>query len=230
MNIKITKEDHEFLMNIKVGKSYTIGSHLYGTVTENSDVDMLMFYDEERVDYMLKFTPFFHQFQYDDEVNNIQYIWTSHRIFKLNQLSGDSTINSDVLMFSNIAEWNGNKLNVLGSVKTYKVLKAYLGRAKRDLKEIHKKNKLFHILRGIHTVTCIIINNRIPIKSEIIELFNIANNAEYIDTRKIATDINTLKTIINNQLKNEALPLYPKFLGSTDISQKAFDSLNSKIL
>lgn len=43
MNIKITKEEHEFLQKHVIETSI-IGSHLYGLETEESDKDFLCIY------------------------------------------------------------------------------------------------------------------------------------------------------------------------------------------
>ena len=77
---------------------------------------------------MLPF-PNVHQFQYKDIENNIDYIWISNEQFFKNQASGESTINSDIILFADFLE-ESSKLNMC---RTYNVMKAYLGFAIRDL-------------------------------------------------------------------------------------------------
>lgn len=138
MNIKITKSEHNRLLKHQVHE-YIIGSHLYKTNDNNSDKDLVCIYD----DFLLKNAalhlnafPNIHSFQYDDMDNNVQYIWMSSAQFWQNQRSGEVTINSDIVMFYPAFK------NALALCQTYKVIRAYLGYAKRDLKQIKNKTNL----------------------------------------------------------------------------------------
>ena len=58
----------------------------------------------------------------------------------------------------------------LAYCKTYKVIKAYIGFAKRDLKQINKdKSKLFHANRGLYCAQELL-EGRLPLLSEIQKL------------------------------------------------------------
>lgn len=161
MNIKISKEEHEQLLKWKIHES-SIGSQLYGTAGEDSDTDVLCFYnpsDQRMWETALVF-PSQHQFQYDDKENNTQYIWTNILQFWRNLNSGDSTINADVVMFGS------NPIPVddvwrLRAVRNYKVIKAFIGFAKRDLRNHKGKNKLFHAERSLYCAECLL-NNELP--------------------------------------------------------------------
>jgi predicted nucleotidyltransferase len=163
MNIKISKEEHEYL-NEHLIESFVIGSHLYGTQNENSDMDVLCIYDNEHLmsisPEICNYLPNYHQFQYDDTENNKQYIWTSKEQFFKNLFSGDSTINADVIMFY---ESLHNRLQIC---RTYKVIKAFIGFANRDLKDIKKKNKLFHAHRSLYCAS-MLLRNELPTLEDI---------------------------------------------------------------
>lgn len=156
MNIKINKEENEYMKEMLV-KTQIFGSRLYGTHTKDSDHDIMCFY-APGIEWSVQMCtyPSQHQFQYDDVENNTQYVWTTLTQFWQNVYSGDSTINSDIILFSNIF-----KVDKLKTLRCYKVIKAYLGFAKRDLKNPKGKNKLFHAERGLYIAKCLM-NNKLP--------------------------------------------------------------------
>lgn len=166
MNIKITKQDFDYIINKCEFIKITIGSHLYKTNTENSDKDILIIYESFHKKLDL-FYPNFHQFQYDDVENNIQYILTSKEQFYRNLFSGDSTINVDVVMFYLYDGSNLNSLSferTLNMIRTYNIIRAFIGFAKRDIKMFKSskgKHKLFHIERGLYCANELM-ENRIP--------------------------------------------------------------------
>lgn len=73
-----------------------IGSGMYNLKTSESDTDILKIYLECSLN-MTSVIKNHHQFQYKDEQNNIDYIYTSLQQFIANILSGDSTVNYEVL-------------------------------------------------------------------------------------------------------------------------------------
>lgn len=153
MNIKISKEEHDYLHKWII-REFVVGSHLYGTAKEGSDKDILCIYDiGPLMTYSPQYTeylPNYHQFQYDDVENNIQYIYTTVEQFHKNLNSGDSTINADVIMFY------PSVFNALRMCRTYNVIKAFIGFAKRDLKNPKGKNKLFHAHRSLYCAKMLI--------------------------------------------------------------------------
>lgn len=150
MNIKITKEQHERLCGHKFTQ-YLFGSRLFGTHTEESDYDYIRVYDYNDVFGIKTYHPNIHSFQYDDTENNTQYIWMSKEQFHGCMLSGDGTMQTDILMFS-------GKFTIeeaLNVCRTYKVIKAYCGVAKRDVKLHNTEKKRFHAQRSIYIAKCL---------------------------------------------------------------------------
>jgi len=153
MNIKIDNEAFTYL-NHRVYEQYIFGSNMYGTVGEHSDTDVLCIYAPPSAWLEINYYPNNHMFQYDDVEDNTQYIFTTIDQFWRNQTSGDSAINTEILLFTDmIAE-----KNKLDYCRTYKVIKAFLGFAKRDMKD---KNKNFHVNRCLY-IAEELINNRLP--------------------------------------------------------------------
>lgn len=151
MNIKINKEEFEFLISREKAR-YLFGSRLYGTNGEKSDTDIMIIYDDFGLKAITSLIPIQHQFQYDDLDNNTQYVFTTETQFAQNLFSGDSTINTDILM---LAEDSFEDLQI-SVLYSFKIIKAYLGFAKRDIANIKGKNKLFHVRRGLYTASCLL--------------------------------------------------------------------------
>jgi len=218
MNIHINKSQHEYLQKL-VEKSYRIGSHLYGTSNENSDVDVLCVYDPDEF-ISLTITEFncTHQFQYKDVENNIDYIYTTSPQFRLNQMSGESTINSDVLLFI------GNPK--LEACFTYKVIKGYLGMAKRDLKQYKEgRHKLIHAKRGLYCAE-MLMNKRVPSLEVIRTFYNMEHDVqELIECEK------QLRNKLTDMFNKDEIKMYyiPQILqGGYEIFQILLDSKNIK--
>ena len=188
MNIKITKEQHERLCKSKYVE-YKFGSRLFGTNKEDSDYDYMRVYKYESVyNEHYKGLPNIHSLQYDDYENNSQYIWATEQQFWCNLFSGDGTINSDILMFS-----NGADEEVLKVCRTFKIIRAYCGVSKRDLKLHNSKNKLFHANRSLYIAESLI-NNVLPTKEKIQEIALNLKNKDWclhkeIELRRKASDM-----------------------------------------
>lgn len=129
-----------------------VGSHMYGTNRENSDIDWLYIYatsDNE----LLSIIQSHHQLQYIEE--GVDHNFISLHSFIRNCLSGDSTINFEVIQ-SGLLSDNLSCLNEMkNSFITYTMIRSYLGLARRDIKHYHKqkddynrKKRLGHIIRG----------------------------------------------------------------------------------
>lgn len=195
MNIKITEQEAEFLFDRETTR-HLIGSHLYGTATDKSDTDYLVCYDYEF--YSNKYYPNFHQFQLDRD--NIQFIFTSEYQFWKNLYSGDSTINADVVMFSDIFGISDkDKLLVL---RTYKIIKAFIGFAKRDLKQAKGNlyyKKFAHAQRGLYCAEKLL-NNEIP---KVKEWLNITTTIKELTEKEIE-----LRRKCNELFEKKELTLY----------------------
>lgn len=147
MNIHFT-DDH--LFNEFFGYSLfdmEVGSSMYGLKTPASDSDILVIYADSILNPLINRTH--HQLQYNTAEEN--YIFTSFSQFIHNILSGDSTINYEVLKHPKFKEQfpSLSKLPIFDNVN---VVKSYLGMAKRDIKMYRKSKdikKAYHIARGI---------------------------------------------------------------------------------
>ena len=158
-------------MNIHINKplnntflTFEVGSTVYSLNNKNSDIDYLsLFIEDENSLYSYLWEH--HQLQYKDK--NIDYNYTSLKNFIRNILTGDSTINFECLftdtMKDNIPFLYENRYKFIN----YKIIKSYLGLAKRDYKMLSKKldkhfkhklnehevkdlnRKIVHFLRGV---------------------------------------------------------------------------------
>lgn len=184
MNLKITKEDHKELLLYKTHQ-VVIGSHMYGINTSKSDKDILCVYKMPEYWERFKF-PNVHQLQYTE--GGVDYIWTTAEQFWRNQRSGESTINSDALMWvPYIFTGNTNPELTLKYVRTYKVIKAYLGFAKRDLKK-GTRESIFHAARGLFCAECIM-NGVLPEVSVIKDLFTVYQHLSLESYMKFKKDL-----------------------------------------
>jgi len=220
MNIKITKNQADFI-SAHTKSSYIIGSHLYGTAKENSDTDHLIIYRSfhENSDSIY---PNYHQFQWDNIEDSRQYIFTSDRQFWKNLLSGDSSINADIILFYN--EYNDDeKLNIC---RTYNIIKSFIGFAKRDIKNYKSnkgKNKLFHIERGLYCANKLL-NSELPI----LEDFEFFGN---IDIKILEDNEKVLREECNKMFEQNELTIYPKnplVIPHNELELKLINSNNIK--
>ena len=222
MNIHISKEEHEFLLEYK-NTEFVFGSYLYGTNAKNSDKDILITYNipDGWETWMLPF-PNVHQFQYKDIENNIDYIWISNEQFFKNQASGESTINSDIILFADFLE-ESSKLNMC---RTYNVMKAYLGFAKRDLKQWKEgHHKLQHANRGLITVYKLYAD-QIPTKADIKSSYDIPYTIYVKDF--IEKEIKRMRDLINKDFEEDKIKLFPQIFVKDPLLQKLLNSNNIK--
>lgn len=146
MNIHIDSKHLHYLVEQSIFHC-SIGSQLYGTANEQSDTDLLYIYPESINEVN---NPFFNHHQFQIKQDGIDYIFSSIRQFVRNLIQGDSSINIDVLMLTDIC-------SVIPAFQTlkyeisicYPVLKCLLGMAKRDLKSASSTKKLGHVARGL---------------------------------------------------------------------------------
>jgi predicted nucleotidyltransferase len=147
MNSYISFEEFEELKGATIYKD-VVGSHLYNANNSSSDMDILNIYiKSKKQNYSFYWKH--HQFQYKE--NNVDYIFVDLQLFIRNLLSGDSTINYELIHNMIDSEDFSFLYDLRLNFKTYNILKAYNGFAKRDLKDwVRNPNdkKLFHIVRG----------------------------------------------------------------------------------
>ncbi|MCK9576288.1 MAG: nucleotidyltransferase domain-containing protein [Candidatus Pacearchaeota archaeon] len=153
MNIHFNDRDlFEKLKSATLAK-VKVGSHMYGTNNENSDTDYLYIYATSENE-LFSAMQTHHQLQFKED--NIDYNFVSLHNFLKNCISGDSTINFEVI---HSGELNGTDLDWLSKYKdsfiTYSIIRSYLGLARRDIKhyfkytdDYNKRKRLGHIVRG----------------------------------------------------------------------------------
>lgn len=216
MNIKITKEEHLLLMDRRE-EFIVIGSHLYGTNNESSDRDILCFYTDNEVDY--SGLPNHHQFQYDGE--DTDYIWTTKQQFMRNLQSGDSTINADVVMFTDYL--TDDPILKLKIVHTYKIIRAFLGFANRDIKQINKNPKKGH--HAVRSVYCaeMLLGEKLPNLQVIREL-----HKQQPNIKSLQTQCNDLRKQLNSLYEVNKIETYyvPDVNGT--LKQKLYNANNIK--
>lgn len=137
----------------------TVGSHMYGLDTRNSDLDILYIYlEDENTNHSFLWDH--NQLQFKQQGTDLNFV--SLQSFIRNALTGDSTINFETI-FSD--ELKDTKLHWLWEHRdrfmNYNIIRAYLGFARRDLKNWNKDSKkgnksnpstnkkLSHFVRGI---------------------------------------------------------------------------------
>lgn len=216
MNIKISKEQHERLSSHEYDE-FLFGSQLHGIATEESDSDYIRLYWYEDVfDVGIEsFLPNIHSFQYDDVENNKQYVWLTHQQFWRNLWSGDGNMLADVVIFDERFE---DKLQL---VRTQKVIKGYLGVAKRDLK-LHGNNekKRFHAFRSLEMAEMLMMY-AIPTSGDIVAL-----KAQKLPTK--GELMSREKELRAKLIKDESIPMYPNFSQSDPLLRLMVNSNNIK--
>lgn len=210
MNVKINKQQHEYLCkHYSDYNEYLFGSHLHGIATEESDKDVIRvisndFYDEFNIS-KATFLPNIHSFQYDDSENNMQVAWMTERQFWYNLWSGDGNMIADVVILS--GHWDEPTIKLY--TFTYKVIKGYLGVAKRDLK-LHPKSdkKRFHAWRSLKFAS-ILLNGGIPTVSDIIKL----KDEEVPSNSYMSLAESEIRAKLNVMLDRGDIRHYPEFAG-----------------
>ena len=225
MNIHIKDIDLFEKLSISTIIGIEVGSKMYGLEHENSDTDLLCIYatsDRELNSFYMTH----HQLQYKEL--NKDYIFTNIHTFIRNCLTGDATINFEVINSKKLIGTNLEFLyNSRFSFYNYKILRSYLGLAKRDIKrididgktELDKNKKIAHAYRGFITAKKIYDKKEIEltkeeisyIKENIWSLNGFKERKEYSD--KLMSDIENFRTIINSELDNGKIV---KFMKSND--------------
>jgi len=144
MNIHFTNKSLFYDLNKQSIATVKVGSHMYGLNNERSDIDYLSIYIEP-IKNRDSFMWTHHQLQFKDD--KIDYNFSSIQTFIRNTLTGDATINFEVIHSKDLLQTD---LAWLYEYKdffiNYNIIKSYLGLAKRDLKYWNKdtKNAKFH--------------------------------------------------------------------------------------
>ena len=169
MNIKITEEQFDEYKGY-LDAYYTVGSHLHKTNNEYSDTDYIFILNDK---IKLDDTKVY---QYSDEDGD--YLICSWKKFNDAQTDG-----SDVVLYE-----------AFQGAGTKKIIKAYLGLAKRDLKEYeqtHMPKKLYHALRCLYTANSLIYSG----------MSEIRRNAKLAQRDITIFSVETIKNMINDTRK-----------------------------
>jgi len=190
-----------------------VGSNMYNLDTEDSDIDYLSIYVEPSYNRNTILWEH-HQLQYKN--SNVDYNYTTLQNFIRNILTGDSTINFEVLWSDDL---RNSSLSFLYDMRhdfiNYNIIRSYLGLASRDLKNWRKltKNgntkesnkKLSHFVRGVLYAQRLL-QNEFNLTENATTLLDIklGNISEYSIYNKIIhyeSLMNDLRQELNNKLK-----------------------------
>lgn len=213
MNIKISKELHEQLCQLEY-KEYLFGSQLHGIANENSDYDYIRVISDDfysRFSSLARFLPNIHSWQFDGE--SVQYIWMTETQFWRGLFSGDGNNLSDVVLLS------GKFENPMFLCKTYKIIKGFIGVAKRDLK-LHGNNdkKKFHALRSMYMAE-MLMDNKPPTVEGIKLLYKNYGECYLPSTEALKNKEVLLRERLNNMLNKGEIDLYPRFKEEDELVQ-----------
>ena len=219
MNIKITKEQHERLC-LENYEEYLFGSQLHGIANKDSDFDYLRVISDaiyESFNSLGRFLPNIHSFQYTESKEK-QYLWMTESQFWRNFFSGEGNLHSDIILFS------GKFENPLHLCYSYKVIKGYIGTAKRDLK-LHGSwdKKRFHAVRSFYMAEKLM-KKEIPTVEDIKKLHQgYLPTAEELKKREVE-----LRGTLNDMLNKGEIDLYPSFSSDDDLIQLLLNANNIK--
>lgn len=192
----------------------TVGSHLYGSNTSESDIDYLYIYatSENELNSMVQSH---HQLQYNED--GIDHVFVSLHSFIKNCLSGDSTINFEVIQSDILQDTCLEFIHEYKELfKTQTIIKSYLGLAKRDIKYFHKadteylkRKRLGHIVRG-YLYANSIMYHRFDFNSlnkEYIQILNTLDITTNHDLRKYDQLISICRDELNRRVENKTINL-----------------------
>ncbi len=199
-----------------------IGSKMYNLNHEKSDVDYL--YILPTSDAQLNsFQQSYHQLQYLEE--GIDHNFISLHQFIRNSLSGDSTINFECI---NSEQLVNTCLEILfaqrESFANYKIVRSYLGLARRDGKayfkhsdDAYQQKRLIHIIRGYYFAKSIVNHNFNLIDDNILEEAKRVRGITDPKERKgvlnyYLDSVSKLRDELNEMLNSKILNL-PQFMG-----------------
>lgn len=147
MNIKFTDENLFKLLKESALVVVPVGSRSYGLEHAHSDHDWLYIYPTPKNELNSPFRGH-HQFQYKDKEGN-DHLFVSLHSFITNLVSGDSILNFEAL---HTPEFATSILGVFSKRKrifySLTIIRAYLGRARKDFKNYDKLVKLHNSVRS----------------------------------------------------------------------------------
>ena len=232
MNIKLTYKEKIYLDQF-VFAEYTFGSNFW--YDKGADTDVVLLYElpffwGKEINDILKVN---HQFQYDDKRLNAQYVYIEKNQFIRNAIYGDNIINTELILFTDILKNNyGIDIDKYKFAYSYRILKAFLGYSRRDLKSKDWKKILF-AYRQLYIVKNVLLIGRVPLLSELrLELSSLSE----VNKVEIKTDLirkeNEYRKILNQKLNDGDIKFLPLDCGlfefNDDLERKWYESLNIK--
>jgi hypothetical protein len=221
MNVKINKEVLNKLLEFEIN-SFIFGSQLHGIATKESDSDFVILLSDQIYSYfntLARYLPNIHSWQYDGD--NVQYVLMTETQFYRGLFSGDGNMLADIVLLNYTHPYFSNSMFLC---RTQKIIKGYLGVAKRDLK-LHGKNekKRFHAFRSLYMAKCLI-NNVKPTVGGIVDLKKLLIPS----TTDLFKNESELRGILNNLLEKGDVDMHPRFEEKELFLQILTDSNNIK--
>jgi len=226
MNIKITKEQHERLCNLDY-EEYLFGSQLHGIANENSDFDYVRVISDDfygNFKSLAKFLPNIHSFQYTESKEK-QYLWMTETQFYRGLFSGDGNLLADIILLNETHKEYKNRLHLC---RCYRVIKGYIGVAKRDLR-LHGdwNKKLFHALRSLYMAEKLI-DNKLPTVDGIKILYKNYSESNLPSKNTLVEREKLLRERLNNMLNKNEITLFPIFDEADDLVNLMSRNNNTK--
>jgi len=221
MNIKITKEQHDYLCEYKF-KEYLFGSQLHGIATKDSDEDYIRVIPDTfyyRFDTLAVYLPNIHSWQHDLN-EKMQVIWMTETQFYRNLFSGDGNMIADVVLLS------GEFENPLFLCRTYRIIKGFIGVAKRDLK-LHgnDRKKKFHAIRSMMMAEKLM-QNILPTIEDIQFYKQHYDSNPEPSKEQLEHKEQELRFKLNEMLNKGEVSMYPKFKEENPLVQIMCDTNN----
>ena len=197
INEKIFKElKHNVIATSKMG------SAIHGTKNEHSDDDLLyLYYDKDYSAGMIRDT---NGWQYKDKVNNIDHNFQEIRTFIQNVITSESHTDHEAIVFgfeadNRLVRTILNELNII----TYRTVKSYSGRAKKDRKAIENilsndtydvdalNKKYYHLFYGTFYMAHLLNGESMPSTKQLIHIKNNGlSKDEYDNLLTLYTELN----------------------------------------
>lgn len=224
MNVKINKSQFEYLNLYQIGK-YLFGSQLHGIAKKDSDYDYVIVLNDilyKRFDTKAIYLPNFHSYQYDCEEGNTQYVLMTETQFYRNLFSGDGNMIADIILLNESHPDYENRMHLC---RTYKIIKGYLGVAKRDLKmHGNDKKKRYHAFRSLAMAEDLIDNVKPSVK--MIKALHEDFLIEPTTKEDLLRDESILRDTLNTMLNQGEIDLYPNFKEDNELIQIMTNSNN----
>jgi len=223
MNIHIDETIHEQLELLKIDE-HVVGSHMYGTNTEDSDKDIICIYETNSFKYFKDLEeayiydslPNRTPLQYKDKENNIDYIWMTKRQFYQNLFAGDSPLWVECYLWSMGGDFR--------KCITSKILRCLNGFCKRDLKKASKNHPSAEKYK-LHATRMLYLQNKLLNETEpILGGWN-RNSSTIIDLGNLNK---VFKQKITGLSDKGLIPLYPSVECTSQRHQLIADANNTK--